>query len=67
MAPSFRQGEDGAWQEVRAIRGGAFEVRTRFPRPVNADGEIVMQMPARFTLLPGAVTVFMPEAPSASA
>jgi len=67
MAPSFRRGEHGAWQEVRAMRGGAFEVRTRRPRPVNADGEIVTQTPARFTLLPGAVTVFVPEAPSTSA
>lgn len=60
MARSFRYGEHGAWEEVRAIRAKEFEVRTRRPRPVNADGEIVTQTPARFTIRPGAVEVFAP-------
>jgi len=64
LARAFRYGEHGAWDEVRAIRGDEFEVRTRHPRPINADGEIVTQTPARFTLHPRAVTVFAPEAPS---
>ena len=60
MARSFRSGEHGAWDEVRAIRAQAFEIRTRRPRSVNADGEIVTRTPARFTIRPGAVTVFAP-------
>jgi diacylglycerol kinase (ATP) len=60
MARSFRSGEHGAWDEVRAIRAKAFTIRTRRPRPVNADGEIVTQTPARFSLRPNAVTVFAP-------
>jgi YegS/Rv2252/BmrU family lipid kinase len=63
MARSFRAGEHGAWEEVRAVRAKAFEIRTRRPRPVNADGEIVTETPARFTLQPSAVEVFAP-APS---
>lgn len=63
MAQSFRTGEHGAWEEVRAVRGKAFEIRTRRPRPVNADGEIVTRTPARFTVQSGAVEVFAP-APS---
>jgi diacylglycerol kinase (ATP) len=47
---------------VRAIRGDEFEVRTRDPRPVNADGEIITQTPARFTIHSRAVTVFAPKA-----
>jgi diacylglycerol kinase (ATP) len=62
MARSFRYGEHGAWEEVRAIRAKEFEIRTRRPRPVNADGEIVTRTPAKFTIRPGAVTVFAPEA-----
>jgi YegS/Rv2252/BmrU family lipid kinase len=62
LARSFRYGEHGAWDEVRAISGDEFEVRTRRPQPVNADGEIVTQTPARFTIYPRAVTVFAPEA-----
>jgi YegS/Rv2252/BmrU family lipid kinase len=60
MARSFRLGEHGAWKEVRAIRAQAFTVRTRRPRPVNADGEIVTETPARFTIRPSAVAVFAP-------
>jgi YegS/Rv2252/BmrU family lipid kinase len=60
MARSFRSGEHGAWEEVRAIRAKEFEVRTRRPRPINADGEIVTQTPARFTIRARAVTVFAP-------
>ena len=60
MARSFRSGEHGAWSEVRAIRAQEFAIRTRRPRPVNADGEIVTQTPAHFSIKPSAVTVFAP-------
>jgi YegS/Rv2252/BmrU family lipid kinase len=60
MARSFRTGEHGAWEEVRAIRAKEFTIRTRRPRPINADGEIVSQTPAKFTLRENAVTVFTP-------
>ena len=60
MARSFRYGEHGAWEEVRAIRAKEFDIRTRRPRPVNADGEIVTQTPAHFSIRPAAVTVFAP-------
>lgn len=63
MARSFRYGEHGAWEEVRAIRAREFEIRTRRPRPINADGEIVTATPARFTIRPAAVTVFAPPVP----
>lgn len=61
MARAFRYGEHGAWEEVRAERAEAFEVRTRRPRSVNADGEIVTRTPARFAILPGAIQVFVPD------
>ncbi len=60
MARSFRYGEHGAWDEVRAIRSREFDVVTRRPREVNADGEIVTRTPAHFRLIPSAVTVFAP-------
>jgi YegS/Rv2252/BmrU family lipid kinase len=60
MARSFRYGEHGAWEEVRAIRAKEFDIRTRRPRAVNADGEIVTHTPAHFTLRENAVTVFTP-------
>lgn len=60
LAYDFRKGRHGLWREVRASRGPSFEIRTRKPRPVNADGELVTFTPARFALLQKAVTVFAP-------
>lgn len=63
MAPDFRAGRQGAWQEVRVEDATRFEVRTRRPMPVNADGEIITQTPAVFSLRPAALEVFAPAPP----
>jgi len=60
MLRSFRSGEHGELEEVRTLRADRFEVRTRRTRPVNADGEIVTQTPAVFTVSPKAIEVFVP-------
>jgi YegS/Rv2252/BmrU family lipid kinase len=60
MARSFRHGRHGAWREVRAVRAQEFDIRTRKPKPINADGEIVTQTPAHFSIRPASVTVFAP-------
>lgn len=65
MARAFRDGEHDSLEEVRTLRCRSLEVRTRRRRHVSADGEIVTRTPARFTLLPQAVTVFAPPAPAA--
>jgi len=62
MLPAFRTGAHGRWREVRTVRCATFEIRTRRPRKVNADGEVVTQTPARFRVLPAAVRVFAPPA-----
>ena len=61
MAKHFRAGRHGLWEEVRATKGRNFEIRTRRPRPINTDGELVTFTPARFSVLPKAITVFAPE------
>jgi YegS/Rv2252/BmrU family lipid kinase len=60
IARSFRAGEHGALREVRSARGRNFEIHTRRPRKVNADGEILTTTPARFSVLPKAIRVFAP-------
>lgn len=60
MLRALRYGVHGSWKEVRSMKGQSFEIRTRRPRPVNADGEIVTETPARFSQLRGAVEVFVP-------
>ncbi|MDB5650255.1 MAG: lipid kinase [Hyphomicrobiales bacterium] len=60
MAPAFRAGRHGTYQEVRVEDGNRFEVRTRRPMPINADGEIITQTPAVFSIRPSALDVFVP-------
>lgn len=60
IALAFRQGRHGLSDEVRTMSGSRFEIRTRRPMPVNADGEIITQTPAVFSLRPRAIQVFVP-------
>lgn len=60
MLRSFRNGQHGLWEEVRTDKCTKFEIRTRKPKPVNVDGEIVTSTPAVFEVLPKAVRVFAP-------
>ena len=58
MALDFRAGAHGAWAEVRSDLGDRFVVRTRAPRQINADGEIITQTPATFSIRRNALQVF---------
>jgi YegS/Rv2252/BmrU family lipid kinase len=60
--PAIWLGKHSRWQGVRTLEGKAFEIYTRRPVPINADGEIVTQTPAKFHLVPKALTVFVPNA-----
>ena len=60
MFKALRYGQHGSWEELRTMSGAAFEVSTRSPRSVNADGEIVTKTPARFEILPLALDVIAP-------
>ncbi len=46
---------------VFTLHGRKFEIETRKPRPIEADGEIVSMTPALVEVVPRAVTVFVPE------
>jgi diacylglycerol kinase family enzyme len=60
MLWAFRQGTHGARRGVRTMRGVAFDVATRRPRSVNADGELITRTPAHFRVHPAALRVFVP-------
>jgi diacylglycerol kinase (ATP) len=60
MLRSFRTGSHGLWEEVRTERCTSFEIRTRKPRPVNTDGDLITFTPARFVVKPGAIGVYAP-------
>jgi diacylglycerol kinase (ATP) len=61
MFSAFRKGTHGTWSEVRTKKGQDFEIRTRKPQPVNLDGDLVTQTPAKFEMRPKAITVFVPQ------
>lgn len=63
MALALRKGSQRHWRDVRGSCGGAIDIRTRRPRHVNADGEIVTMTPARFSQIEGAIQVFAPPHP----
>jgi YegS/Rv2252/BmrU family lipid kinase len=65
--PAFRAGRHGLWQEVRTASCTEVEIRTRRPRSVNTDGELVTRTPARFTVRRGALAVFVPQPGTAEA
>jgi diacylglycerol kinase (ATP) len=60
MSRAFHAGRHSAWAEVHTDSGTAFKVRTRAPRSVNADGELITMTPAHFKLRPCALRVFVP-------
>jgi len=62
LLPWLRRGTQGNWDDVRAFRTTALELRTRRPRPVNTDGELTTHTPASFRLRPAALRVFAPAA-----
>lgn len=60
MLRAFRTGTHGAWNEVRTAQCVEFDIETRFPMPINTDGEIVTATPAHFRVLPRAIAVLAP-------
>lgn len=66
MLRSFRSGTHGAWQEVRTAKCIEFDIETRKPMPINADGEIVTATPAHFKVHPKAISIFAPPAGAGS-
>lgn len=61
MLRSFRAGRHGLWEEVRTAKCVNFEIKTSRPRKINLDGELVTQTPAVFSVVPKAVSVFVPQ------
>ncbi|WP_207541104.1 lipid kinase [Sabulicella rubraurantiaca] len=59
--PLFRTGRHRLLADVRTASFTEAEIRTRRPMPVNTDGEVTTQTPARFRVLRGALRVFAPE------
>jgi YegS/Rv2252/BmrU family lipid kinase len=59
-APLVFLGRHRALGGVVAVRGTDIEVRTRRPRAVSADGELLEHTPAHFAVEPGALRFYVP-------
>jgi diacylglycerol kinase (ATP) len=59
--PAFRKGRHSLWKEVRTMSAAEVEIRTRRSLPINTDGEITTETPAKFRVLPKAVSVIVPD------
>jgi YegS/Rv2252/BmrU family lipid kinase len=60
LYPAFRKGKHGVWKQVRTLKTERVEIRTRKPKSINTDGEITTHTPATFSVLKGAIPVFVP-------
>ncbi len=60
MAGVFTAAPGETIAEARYTHSPVVEVVTRLPQPISADGEVVTVTPARFSLLPQMVTVYVP-------
>ena len=60
FAPAFRSGRFENLDPVDLDHGREIEIRTRKRMPVTADGELVTTTPAKFSLVAGAINVFVP-------
>lgn len=63
LLPAMRRGTQGRWKEVKTLATEEIEVRTRKPRSVNTDGEITTRTPVHFSILRGAIRVYVPARP----
>jgi len=60
LLPALKQGRYVTLHCVRTLQGQEIELHTRKPCPINTDGELTTQTPARFRVVPQALSVFCP-------
>ena len=58
LVPALRRGKHGSKGSVEALRSPEFDIQTIVPHEINVDGEICLETPARFRVIPGPLEVF---------
>ncbi len=59
LLPTMRQGNHAMLPGVRVLQGQEITINTPRPRPINTDGEITTHTPAKFSVIPKALAVFV--------
>lgn len=60
LLPRMRHGHHTTLPWVRALQGREIKVHTREPHAINTDGELTMQTPATFRVIPHALAILVP-------
>ena len=60
LVPALKRGTHGKRDEVGTVRATGFEIRTRKRMPIDLDGELGSQTPARVEVVPQALDVYCP-------
>lgn len=60
LFPALRRGSFKQCPDVRTLKGQSFEIRTRKPRRINCDGELLSRTPATFELVPRCLRIYAP-------
>lgn len=60
LFPFIRRGTHGRWRKVRAFSATSLTIHTRRPHVINADGELIGETPARFSIRKKVIEVFVP-------
>ncbi|MEP0802461.1 lipid kinase [Funiculus sociatus] len=60
LLPAMKQGQQADLPGVRTLQSQEIEVYTHKRRPINTDGEITTYTPAKFRLIPQALSIFVP-------
>jgi len=60
LFPFIRRGTHGRWRKVRAFSATSLTIHTRRPHVINADGELIGETPAHFSILKKVIEVFVP-------
>jgi YegS/Rv2252/BmrU family lipid kinase len=60
LLPNMRSGTHSSWSFVRSLSGQEIEIKTSRSHSINTDGEITTTTPARFRVIPKAISVLVP-------
>jgi YegS/Rv2252/BmrU family lipid kinase len=61
LAPALRSGRYVGQDGVELLKAQEIIIRTRKPMPIDTDGELRTRTPARFRVVPAALSVYVPE------
>jgi YegS/Rv2252/BmrU family lipid kinase len=59
LLPNMRSGTHSSWSFVRSLSGQEIEIVTQRSHSINTDGELTTTTPARFRVIPKAVSVLV--------